>query len=252
MLRKKVCKKCNTINFADAKFCRNCGSPLITAPKDIINESNNIKNDDFKLSTPIGGPAWAFQLLLSNWAKKHEEKYSKYINNINKFKPLKTLLYSIVLAKNIYKEFVFDKKNNSLALIYISLYTLNFLIGYIFSLSFKANFLLIAVLLSFTEAIIIFFKILASQFLVYTLIRVSFPSDLFIRLIAITCAPLFISFIPYSWEILKIYIFFTQAIGIRDITNCSTSKSFFISLCLSLVDVIIWGTLSPYIHSIKF
>ncbi|AWB10664.1 hypothetical protein TDSAC_1323 [Thermodesulfobium acidiphilum] len=248
MLRKKVCKRCNTINFADAKFCRNCGNSLIIS-KEIRDELNNIENDDFSLATPIGGPIWTFQLLFSNWAKKQEKRYLKYIN---KFTSLKTLLYAIILAKSTYKEFVFDKKNNNLALSYINLYILNFLIGYIFSLGFSLNLLLIALLLSLTEAAIIFAKIIVLKFLTHTLVKVSFPNDLFLRLISITCAPLFLSFIPYSWEILKIYIFFTQAVGIRDITNCTTLKSFFISLCLSIVDIIIWGTLSPYIHSIKF
>lgn len=250
-MKRIICKKCNTINFADAKFCRKCRNPLLNALDKLDKEESSdkiIKNDDFKLSAPIGGPIWNFQILLSEWGKKQEEKYIKYLN---KFKFLKTIPYATLIVKNTYKKFIFNKENNERAFLYILLYVFNFLIGYIFSLGFKLNLLLIALLLSLTEAAIIAVKIFVLKFLTYALVKVSFPSDLFLRLISITCAPLFLSFIPYSWEILKIYLVFTLAIGIRDVTNCSTLKSFFISAIVSFVDIIVWGTFSPLIHSIK-
>jgi len=250
ILKKLICKKCNTVNFADAKFCRNCGNLLRNNFNEIKINSSKFTNDDFTLSTPVGGPTWKFQLIISELANKYCKKYLNYFRYINKHKFLKTLLFAIILVKNTYKDFVFDKNNNKLALLYIFTYTLNFLIGYILSLGFKANFLLIAFFLSLTELFIIISKVFVLFFLTHLFTKISLPNDLFLRLISITCAPLFLTFIPYSWEILKIYLFFTQAIGIRDITNCSTFKSFLMSLCLSLVDIIIWGTLSPQIHSI--
>lgn len=248
-MRKIICKKCNTVNFADAIFCRNCRNPLLNEPKKTEFSDNKIKNDDFKLSAPIGGPIWSFQIFLSDWSNKQEKKYIKYLN---RFKFLKTILYATLMVKNTYKNFIFNEENNERAFLYILLYIINFLIGYIFSLGFKLNLLLIALLLSLTEAAIIFAKIFVLKFLTYALVKISFPNNLFLRLICITSAPLFLSFIPYSWEILKIYLFFTLAIGIRDATNCSTFKSFFISIIVSFVDIIVWGTFSPLIHSIKF
>lgn len=247
-MKRIICKKCNTINFADAIFCRNCRNPLLNEPEKIGFSDNKIENDDFRLSAPIGGPVWSFQILLSDWGKKQEEKYIKYLN---RFKSLKNLLYATLIVKNTYKKFAFSKENNERAFLYILLYVFNFLIGYIFSLGLSLNLLLIALLLSLTEAAIIFAKIFLLKFLTYILVKVTFPNDLFLRLISITCAPLFLSFIPYSWEILKIYLIFTLALGIRDITNCSTFKSFFISITVSFVDIIVWGTFSPIIHSIK-
>jgi hypothetical protein len=247
-LKRIICKKCNTINFADANFCRKCRNSLLSEPEKIENSDNKIKNDDFKLSAPIGGPIWSFQLFLSDFWKKNDEKYDKYLN---KFKFLKNILYATFIVQNIYKEFIFDKENNKKAFLYICLYVFNFLIGYVLSLGFNHNFLLIALLLSLTEAAIIAAKIFVLKFLTYILIKVSFPSDLFLRLICITSAPLFLSFVPYSWEILKIYLIITLAIGIRDTTNCSTFKSFSISIIISFVDMIVWGTFSPIIHSLK-